>query len=242
MRIALLLLLVATTGCTSQASLSDDDRRAVMAEVSTVLEAMNDAWRRGDNVAANQALRDDGVLTFNGARMPTTAAKAAIAQSAGGRGPGQYIGEVRPRHDVLSRDLVVTTFENDFARRAADGTQEPMQVGLMTLLWTRTPDGWRILHYHESTRPQSRQADAASLAPYVGTYVTADGAELRFTSDGGALHLSRGAAQPMAMQAFTDPDFGAGESRITFVRDRDGRVQGVLEARVDGSSVYAWRR
>lgn len=53
--------------------------------------------------------------------------------------------------------------------------------------------------------------------------------------------LAEGQGQPIPLLPFTDPNFGMEDTRITFVRNRDGTIHGVLLIRGDGSSIYAWR-
>ena len=50
-----------------------------------------------------------------------------------------------------------------------------------------------------------------------------------------------GRGEPIPLLPFTDPNFGMEDTRITFVRNRDGTIHGVLLIRGDGSSSYAWR-
>ena len=166
---------------------------------------MNAAWRRADFAASDRPLLDEGLTTFNGSREPSSASKALLVNHPTTDFAGQYISDYTPRYDVLTPELAVTSSENDYARIALDGTRQPMQVALMTLVWKRTSDGWRILYYHESTRPKARETSGELLAPY------------------------------------TDPNFGTEDARMTFVRNRDGTVHGVLLTRQDGSSSYAWR-
>lgn len=240
-RIAAMLVLVTTFGCSSAGSVTGNDRRAAIAGISVVLDSMNAAWRRADFVAANRPLLDEGLMTYNSDRVPAAAAKASAMKNPTSGLAGQYISDYTPRYDVLTRDLAVTTSENDFARMAEDSTRGPMQVALMTLVWKRTSDGWHILYYHESTRPKAQEASVESLAPYAGIYKTTDGSELRFTIFDGALNVSQGGASPVALEAFTDPNFSIGGFRLSFVRNRDGTVHGVLVLHPDGASEYFWR-
>lgn len=237
-RIAAISLLFAVTGCSSSGQVTKSGRRAAIAEISVVLDSMNTAWRHADFAAANRPFLDDGVMTFNGHRRSGEAAKATTAKS---RFSGQYVADYTPHYDILTRDLAVTTWENDFARIAMDGTRGPMQKAFITIVWKRTADGWHILVYHESTMPKALATSGQSLAAYVGVYRSADGHDLRFTETGGALNMSQDGTPPVALATFTDPNFGMRDTRLTFIRNRDGSVHGVLVALPDGSSRYAWR-
>ena len=90
-------------------------------------------------------------------------------------------------------------------------------------------------------RPKARETSGELLAPYTGFYQRPDGPDLRVALAGRALSVTMGQGQPISMLPFTDPNFGTEDARMTFVRNRDGTVHGVLLTRQDGSSSYAWR-
>ena len=72
-------------------------------------------------------------------------------------------------------------------------------------------------------------------------YKSTDGPDVQLTVAGGALNVTVGEAQPIPLETLSDPNFAMGNIRMTFVRNRDGTVHGVLRIRPDGSSRYAWR-
>lgn len=239
LRIAVFCLLFAVAGCSGSGRVTKHEREAVITGISAKIDAMNAAWRKADFAASARPFLDDAVMTFNGHRRTGAAAKAATGPR---RFAGQYIASYTPHYDVLSRDVAVTTWKNDFARIALDGTRGPLQEAFMTIVWKRTADGWHIQDYHESTRPKALAGSATALTAYVGDYRSADGHDLQFTAAGGALHVSRDGKPPVALAAFTEPDFGFDGIRMTFIRKRDGTVDGVLAAYPDGSSRFAWRQ
>lgn len=243
MRSTVMSLLLATGACTRPSSVTEQERRAATAGISVVLDSMNAAWRRVDFAAANDPRLDEGVITFNGFRATAGESKAALKRNPTVGMAGQYIGVYTPRYDLLSRDLAVTTSENDFARIAKDSSRAPMQVALMTIVWKHMPDGRRILYSHESTRPKPLKRSGDLLAPFVGTYQGTGGPDVRFTRAGDTLSATLGDAPPVPLDLFTDPNFGmrGRGGMVTFVRNRDGTVNGVLLAGPDGSSRYAWR-
>lgn len=241
MRVILISVAFVVTACSRQGRVTETERREAIAGISVVVDSMNAAWRRADFVASDRPLLDEGLTTFNGFREPSAASKAFDLNHPTSNFAGQYISDYTPRYDVLTPDLAVTSSENDFARIALDSTRQPMQVALMTLVWKRTSDGWRILYYHESTRPKAREASGELLARYTGTYRRTDGPDLRVAMARGALSVTIGRGQPVPLLPFTDPNFGMEDTRVTFVRNRDGTVHGVLLIRGDGSSSYAWR-
>lgn len=243
-RIVLTALLLSAVAGDSPESVTKNDRQAAIAEISIVLDSMNVAWRRADFIASNRPLLDEGLFTMNGNRVESTEEKSSAMKNPSYGFAGQYISDYTPRYDILTRDFAITTWKNDFARIAMDGTQGPMQEALMTLVWKRTSDGWRILHYHESTRPKVREISDDPFAPYAGVYQSADGTKVRFSVVGGALNFSESGATPITLQPYTVPNFGMKEmndTRLNFVRNRDGSVHGVLFVNLDGSSEYAWR-
>ena len=243
MRSTVMSLLLATGACSSPGSVTEKDRRAATAGISVVLDSMNAAWRRADFVAAADPILDKGVITLNGFRAPAGKQKAVNRRSPTGGIAGQYIGDYTPRYDVLTSDLAVTTSENDFARIAMDSSRGPMQVALMTIVWKRTPDGWRILYTHESTRPKALKRSVELLAPYTGTYQSTNAPDVRFTLAGDTMFVTMGNTSPVPLEPFTDPNLGMRNrgGMVTFVRNRDGTVNGVLLASSNGSSRYAWR-
>jgi ketosteroid isomerase-like protein len=242
MRVALLSFAFIVTACSPAGSVTVAERNAAIAQISVVFDSINAAWRRADFPAVGRTMLDEGLTTDNGNRSSNAAARARAAKNPTGGLAGQYISRYTPRYDVLSPDVAVTSSENDFARIGLDKAQEPMQVALMTIVWKRTDDGWRMLYYHESTRPKELKPPAQLLSPYAGNYLRSDGSAVRFTVVDGALDMTLGRAAPTALEAFTEPNFGRRNGlRVTFVRNRDRTVHGVLLVGPDGSSTNAWR-
>ena len=152
---------LAITACSRQDRVTETEHREAIAGISKVVDSMNAAWRRADFVASDRPLLDEGLTTFNGFREASAASKDFDLNHRTTEFAGQYISDYTPRYDILTPDLAVTSSENDFARIALDSTRQPMQVALMTLVWKRTGDGWRILYYHESTRPKARKVSGS---------------------------------------------------------------------------------
>ncbi len=235
--VAQVLLLTGLCACSDPSHVTLNDQENVRRGITQVITSMNDAWRHADFERSNAPLLDEAVMTFNASRLSGSATKSRI----GARTiAGQYISTYKPDFNVLSPDIAVTTWENDFARIGLDGVKGPMQEALMTIVWQRTKDEWRIAAYHESTRPKPTTPPVNTLKAYAGTYRQADGTTLRFTVSQGALHMQRENGPPSALQAFSDPDFGLKATRITFIREHGGSIAGVLLAAPDGTSRYAW--
>ena len=242
MRLALLSFAFIVTACSPAGSVTVPERNAAIAQISVVFDSINAAWRRADFPAVGRTMLDEGLTTNNGNRSSNAAVRARTAKNPTNGIAGQYISPYTPRYDVLAPDIAVTSSENDFARIDLDSGQGPMQVALMTVVWKRTDGGWRMLYYHESTRPKELKPPAQLLSPYTGNYVKNDGSAVRFAVVDGALQVTLGAGTPMALEAFTEPNFGRRNGlRVTFVRNRDGTFHGVLLMKPDGTSTYAWR-
>ena len=151
--IALLVLFFAAIGCSREdAPLSEAERRSIEAEVQTALDSLLAAWSSLDARAVNRHFSAASIDTYNGERSE----------------PGDWADanydwlsktEIRPfedlRFDVLSRDAVVASWVNTFVETDAAGQRQPEMLALMTQVWVRERDGWKILHNHESTRPTS---------------------------------------------------------------------------------------
>lgn len=134
--------------------MTEEEREQAIEAISSAIAAMNDAWIEADFDRSNVRMLDGGWITFNGSRLSMADAAERRKTSTSNPYAGQYISDYDVRYDVLSPDVIVTTWENDFARILHDGTQTPTEVALMTLVWKRTEEGWIIRHYHESTRPK----------------------------------------------------------------------------------------
>jgi hypothetical protein len=60
------------------------------------------------------------------------------------------------RYAVLAPDVVLTLWKNEFARIKLDGTRQPLEQALMTLVWVKTAGGWRIRACYETTAPNTQ--------------------------------------------------------------------------------------
>jgi beta-aspartyl-peptidase (threonine type) len=146
-RPALLLSLLLALAC-HQAPASPapalDDRGAVLLEAMRGSAA---AWNRGD-IAGHVALYTDS---------------AQMMMKAGPKGGREVIRAMlergfwkdgKPEQQLGFSDLVVTALGRDYAMMTGGfrlaGGGKPDATGRFTLLWQRTPQGWRIIHDHSS--------------------------------------------------------------------------------------------
>jgi hypothetical protein len=69
------------------------------------------------------------------------------------------IGEFEDlRIDVLAADAAVASWHNRVTEIAVENQKVTEYVALMTQVWVREGEDWRLLHNHESTR-NSRALD-----------------------------------------------------------------------------------
>ena len=54
---------------------------------------------------------------------------------------------------VLSRESVLHVFEAEFGIKDEGGNVGALAQWVVTQLWQRTDEGWKILHYHQSWEP-----------------------------------------------------------------------------------------
>ena len=154
-RITTSVMVACLLGCTppADAPITEDERNKIIAEITVHLDSLTAAWTRADMAAMVSHEADSVVSTFNGNRDSGEeywASVRAYVWSVASQEIGSFIDL---RFDVLARDVVVTSWENQFVQTDTLGNRRPPQLALMTLVWVCQPVGWRILHYHESTRP-----------------------------------------------------------------------------------------
>jgi hypothetical protein len=58
---------------------------------------------------------------------------------------------------VLSRESVLHVFEAEFAIKDEDGNFGALAPWVVTQLWQRTDEGWKVLHYHQSWAPAEEE-------------------------------------------------------------------------------------
>lgn len=147
----LLCVLVATVGCTPsppQAAPAPADWASDEAAILALTRESSAAWNRGD-LAGHLAIYVDSVtfMTREGPRPGVAAIEEAFKRSYFREDgmPKQQLrfeqASVRP----LGRDAALHT-----ARFVLSGGGEPDRSGWFTLVWMRTPAGWRAVHDHSS--------------------------------------------------------------------------------------------
>jgi hypothetical protein len=84
--------------------------------------------------------------------------KSSYSQKVHSKALGLHVAR-EPRKNKLRfgnlRCAVVASWVNTFIETNAAGQRQPEMLALMTQVWVREDDGWKVLHSHESTRPTS---------------------------------------------------------------------------------------
>jgi len=117
------------------------------AQILGALQASADACNRGD-LKGHLAIYDPSVtvMTKNGPRPTIEAIEASFA--------GTYFVDGRPRQRLRMESVRIRALSEQSAlvtgRFILSGGTEPEQSGWFTLVWVRTPVGWRAIHDHTS--------------------------------------------------------------------------------------------
>jgi uncharacterized protein (TIGR02246 family) len=122
-----------------------------VAEIRAVMQAQQEAWNRGNiDAFMNGYARSDSTVFVSGDTV------ARGWQTVRARYKMQYISRAKMGTLTFS-DLEIQPLGNDAA--VVFGRWETKRVkdnphGHFTLVFRRTPDGWRIVHDHTSTAPE----------------------------------------------------------------------------------------
>ena len=127
---------------------------AALAQTADVEKAMRDseaAWNRGDLESFASYYDDSPQTTFIGREVTHGGTKAILDRYRRGYPTREAMGtltfsemEVRP----LAEGLALMTGRFALKRTAAGGGDSS---GRFTLIWKRTPAGWKIIHDHTSS-------------------------------------------------------------------------------------------
>lgn len=117
------------------------------AEIAALIRESADAWNRGD-LRGHLALYVDSVtfMTGSGPRPGVAAVEEAFTRT--------YWRDGRPVQSLGFEQVVVRPLGPGAAlatgRFVLSGGGRDEQSGWFTLVWTRTPEGWRVVHDHSS--------------------------------------------------------------------------------------------
>ena len=123
------------------------DWSAGEAQIQALSQASADAWNRGDLKGYLAIYADEMTfMTRTGPRPGVAPLEKAFAE--------KYFRDGRPKQTLRFDSHTLRRLGPDAAletgRYLLTGGGEPEQSGWFTLVWVRTPAGWRVLHDHSS--------------------------------------------------------------------------------------------
>lgn len=144
----LVVALLACGACATHPQLGSESAWAGDREaIADAIQQSAGAWNRGD-LKGHLSFYADSVtfMTANGPRVGRDAIEASFAAS--------YFQGGRPRQSLRFEQLSIARIGSGGAlatgRFVLSGGGEPEQSGWFTLVWERTPAGWRAVHDHSS--------------------------------------------------------------------------------------------
>lgn len=150
-RLLPILLLAAASACASAGARATAGAPATWeadrAEIMARLQASSDAWNAAD-LRGHLALYVDTVtfMTANGPRPGVGPVEEAFSRTYWRDGrPIQRLGFEQVAVRPLGAAAALQT-----GRFVLSGGGQPERSGWFTLVWVRTPDGWRAVHDHSS--------------------------------------------------------------------------------------------
>ncbi|HJQ09584.1 MAG TPA: nuclear transport factor 2 family protein [Gemmatimonadaceae bacterium] len=139
-------------------ALSDSDRAAVEAAVRQATKEFVDAATHvdADRAVAFFTRSPAFAVADNGAFLTSREQfqNAIVGAYNGLQSQEVQIGETRIV--ALAPDKAVESLTGTVVRVDKSGTRSPPQTFSWTVVWVREPDGWKILHGHESFLPKSQ--------------------------------------------------------------------------------------
>jgi beta-aspartyl-peptidase (threonine type) len=111
------------------------------------MQASAEAWNRGD-MAGHVAIYTDSasMMTSRGPMFGRDSIANGLARS--------FWKDGKPTQQLRFEDLVVRPLGADYALVTGafilSGGEKAETRGRYTLVWRRTPDGWRLIHDHSS--------------------------------------------------------------------------------------------
>ena len=138
MRFLLVVMLFVSTPLFAQ----DDE-----AQMLAALNASTEAWNRG-SLTGHLAIYDPSVtaMTKQGPRRGVKPIEEAFSRT--------YFRDGKPKQQLRTEQVAMRMLSAESAlmtgRFVLSGGEEKEQSGWFTLIWMRTPSGWRVVHDHSS--------------------------------------------------------------------------------------------
>ncbi len=145
-----LLTLAALTACAVRVERDRSPAAGWAADEAAIRAATTasaDAWNRGD-LKGHVAIYVDSVtfMTRNGPRPGVAAVEQSFAAT--------YFRDGQPKQQLRFEEVTIRRLDTNSAletgRFILSGGGEPDQKGWFTLVWVRTPAGWKAVHDHTS--------------------------------------------------------------------------------------------
>ena len=140
--------LLLLSACTSPGPLQGDAWASQdETQIRASLDASVAAWNRGD-LKGHLAIYDPSVtaMTKKGPRPTVEAIEESFSKA--------YFADGKPKQNLRMESVVVRGLSAQSAlvtgRYVLSGGQQAEQSGWFTLVWVRTPAGWRAVHDHSS--------------------------------------------------------------------------------------------
>lgn len=140
--------LLALCACAAVTAPSQDTVNAQdEAQIRAAVQASTDAWNRGD-LKGHLAIYDASVtvMTKSGPRPTIEAIEKSFGQT--------YFVDGRPKQNLRMESVSIRGLSARSALMTGkfilSGGAEAEQSGWFTLVWIRTPAGWRAVHDHTS--------------------------------------------------------------------------------------------
>ncbi|HEX6315936.1 MAG TPA: nuclear transport factor 2 family protein [Gemmatimonadaceae bacterium] len=149
-RVLSALALAALTACSARVQHEGSPAAAWAADEAAIRAATTasaDAWNRGD-LKGHVAIYVDTVtfMTRNGPRPGVAAVEQSFATT--------YFRDGQPKQQLRFEQVRIRRLDANAAletgRFILSGGGEPEQSGWFTLVWIRTPAGWKAVHDHSS--------------------------------------------------------------------------------------------
>lgn len=144
------LALAALTACSVRVQRDGSTAAAWAADEAAIraaTAASADAWNRGD-LKGHVAIYVDSVtfMTRSGPRPGVAAIEQSFATT--------YFRDGQPKQQLRFEQVTIRRLDTNAAletgRFILSGGGEPEQSGWFTLVWVRTPGGWKAVHDHSS--------------------------------------------------------------------------------------------
>lgn len=117
------------------------------AQIRAAMKASAEAWNQGDLKGhLSIYVEDVTFMTSNGPRPGVAPLEESFSK--------KYFKDGRPKQTLGFEQIVVRPLGPDAAlatgRFVLSGGNEPEQSGWFSLVWMRTPQGWKVIHDHSS--------------------------------------------------------------------------------------------